>query len=231
MIALAGFDLEAQLTNSAAPYIERAIKGTRKEFGEWQKEKVKEVFNKAISEFYGAYPDPKYERRGNTDSETGGLYALYSLSGEDPYGAVMDFADDFSNIYDEANMHSGRKGYSGLFQLVFVEGYHGGSRSIKGGKAKVWGEHPNPGVPYWRRRGFVRALGRFHKYGKWGSPAFSSTPPKTLVKEHMTKFMPEMSDEYRAIRKRHSNEQFGSFVEEKAKPLIREYIQSVIIRR
>lgn len=208
------------------PYIENAVTDAEKEFAVWQREELRKTFNQSISEFYEAYSPTDYQRQGHgSGSEgSGGLYDLFELSNVNDTGAKMYFEDDYSDIYSEANMHSGRKGYDGLFQLVFVEGYHGGARGISGNKWKVWGKHPSPGTPYWRRMAFVRAIGAYHRYGAWGYPAFKSTPPKELVQKNMSALHPEMDARYDETWDRKIDEHVEKYINEQAYPIVISYI-------
>lgn len=183
-------DIEREIASVFSNYVRDALKKAEKDFGKWQQIKIKSMFDKAIDKFYEDYTPISYERKE-------GLYALLNLPSGNENGAILKFSDDYSDLYDEESMHSGRKGYDGLFELVFVEGYHGGAKSISADKAKVWGEHPDGETPYWRRRGFVRALRRWHKYGRWGRPAKKAPKsPKDMMKQFMDDAMPEMQEFY-----------------------------------
>ena len=203
-------EMGSVVTEELQKYLRNVVKETQNEYRSFQQQLIKDTFNDSISSFYGAYSPKKYKRHGNTSSHTGGLYDLINLDDGRDY---QFFEDDYSDIYSEANMHDGRKGYNGLFELVFVEGYHGGAKSISGSKAKVWGSHPSPGTPYWRRRGFVRALRRWHNYGKWGSAAKQTTPPKDLVIQGMDSVLPEMANEFKTMMQTNLNDGVRSFAE------------------
>ena len=224
-----------QLITEYNKAMDDADKEAEYEFAKWQSEFLKDTFNKAITKFYSAYPgggaEPKkYKRQGSMSSETGGLYDLFELSNVNDSGAKLDFEDDYHDVYSEAKMHSGRKGYNGLFQLVFVEGYHGGARTISPGKAKVWGKHPPGDDPYWRRRGFVRVLGRMHDYGKWGSPAAKSTPPKQLVQSGMADAFPEMLSEWNRVRKEYEDKKFEEYKATTAQKIINDWFDDILER-
>lgn len=210
--------------------LDSADKDAKREFGEWQKDHLRRVFNKSVTEFYSKYKPKGYNRRGDTSSETGGLYDLFELSGLDSDGVIMDFQDDYSELYNQARMHSGRKGYDGLYQLVFVEGYHGGSKSIADSKVDDWGAHPEPDVPHYRARGFAKKYHRFYKYARWGRRAEQSTPPKELVEENMSEFFPEMDEKWKSIKKEYEDKKFEEFLSTKAQDLINDFFGQYLDR-
>ena len=107
--------------------------------------KIRKIHETAIDEFYMSYRPMFYkERRGS-------LYNTLLIKRE---GNELSW--DF-----EPSVMTYRKGSGGgendLFDVVFVQGYHGGAKSDK------YGSHPNPGMPYWRTP--------YPKYNKWGKPA------------------------------------------------------------
>lgn len=216
------------ITKAYRRYMDEGQKEAEKEFAQWQRTFLKEVFQDAITDFYSAHTPTKYSRRGDMGSRTGGLYDLYALSDSNSETPLLDF--DSSSLYNKANMHQGRKGYNGLFELVFVEGYHGGARTISPGKAKIWGKHPDGSTPYWRRRGFVRVLGRMHDYGKWGRAAKKTTPPKDLVETHLESKWPEMQDKYDELVKKYKDDKFEDFKTVEAQKIVNDYLMRALER-
>ena len=151
-----------------------------KELGEYQRSQIEESFNEVVSSFYSSYKPRVYER-------TGGLYELLSIQ-EEERGTVKMSAPYYKELYDETQMHPNRKGGNNLYKLVFQEGYHGGAPGISSTKADVWGEHPSPGTPYYRRGGVVKyPSGRkiWHRYGRWGKKASKAkiSPYKKMAEE------------------------------------------------
>lgn len=144
------------------------------EFGEYQREKITEIFNNAIAAFYNAYQPITYQR-------THSLYNLLQLPLDDR--GLVDF-EDAMDLIDKTKIHPDRSGGTSLFDTVFLEGWHGGAKTISSDKSAVWGTHPNPGVPYYRTRGMVTypdsGVTKSHRYGKWGGVAFRSQSPYQL---------------------------------------------------
>lgn len=144
------------------------------EFGEYQREKISEIFNKAISTFYNAYQPTVYQR-------THSLYDLLQLPIDDR--GLVDF-EDAMDLVDRTKIHPDRFGGSSLFDTVFLEGWHGGAKTFSPDKSAVWGTHPDSGVPYYRTRGNVTypdtGITKRHRYGKWGKMAFRSQSPYQL---------------------------------------------------
>ena len=152
-----------------------AVEAAYHEFGAYQQAKITEIFNNAVDIFYSSYK-PKYYSRQHS------LYDVLSLE-TDEHGMVVAQEPDYFNILDPSQIQPDRNGGSSLFQTVFIEGYHGGAKGISGSKSDVWGEHPDPGVPYYRRPGKVKyhdGTRKWHRYGKWGRRAVRTTAPYTL---------------------------------------------------
>ena len=152
-----------------------------KEFGTYQQGKIREIFDDAVTTFYNAYsPRSGYVRQN-------GLYDILEMS-LDENGMVISNSSSYSDLLNPNNMHPDRNGGNSLYQTVFMEGYHGGSKGISGSKASVWGEHPSPGVAYYRAPGKVKypdGTVKWHKYGKWGRPAARTTAPYTMFRDNM----------------------------------------------
>ena len=74
-----------------------------------------------------------------------------------------------------------------MFHQAFDEGWHGGAKTIAAEKVETWGTHPKPGVPYYRRPGWVTYPNgdtKWHKYGKWGKRAKKMrTAPRKLFEK------------------------------------------------
>lgn len=126
--------------------VEVARKETYKEyFPLLIKEGVEPSFYTAVDNFYSDYDPIIYGRN----------YSLGNILG-------TEVGDDYAEIsFEESNMTVFRNGNSGLYDLVFKEGWHGGAKSGEG--------HPREGTPYWRR-GYVGGNGSFYSIG-WGRPA------------------------------------------------------------
>lgn len=159
----------------------KAVDSAMKEFGVYQQQKITQIFNSAVQEFYDAYTPKEYNR-------TYGLYDVLDLK-TDSHGMVITSANGYLDLFDSSSLHGDRSG-GDLFQKVFMEGWHGGAESIASGKAAVWGSHPSPGTPYYRRSGFVTypnsTTKKWHKYGKWGRVAVRTESPYKIIEERLS---------------------------------------------
>lgn len=150
------------------------------EYGAVEQQKIKEIFRKAVYDWYGAYTPTQYQRR----------YDMYDVLDEktDEYGMAITEASGYVDMFDERKMGPDRHGNS-LFDKVFMEGWHGGAEGIDGSKAGTWGSHPSPGTPYYRKGGLIPLVnGRliWHKYGKWGRKAVKTTSPASMFAERFS---------------------------------------------
>lgn len=129
--------------------VDEAQKNAYKDWFKYTDEHLREQHKKVAKKFYDDYPDPEYyDRRGS-------LYDLYS----------SEIGDDYITAwFDETKMYSAYNDYTmkedGLFDKVFVQGYHGG--------AERGPSHPHPGTPYWR------APHPYYYY--WSRPAEKMSP-------------------------------------------------------
>lgn len=149
------------------------------QFGEYQRQKITEIFNGAVSSFYRAYTPEVYHR-------THSLYNLLHMPLDER--RLVDY-DQAINLIDREKIHRDRaNGYS-LFETVFMEGWHGGSKSISRDKERTWGTHPQPGTPYYRKPGNVTypdsGVTKRHRYGKWGRVAFKSEAPYSIFEKEL----------------------------------------------
>lgn len=120
---------------------------------------VESVYNKSIEAFYNDYtPVPEgYERRES-------LYKLFSYKFKNNK-AIIDIDDSEPKARDDS---------TSLYDLVFKEGYHGGSKHGDG----VGGPHPRPGTPLWREP--------INGYFNWGREAEQSeTSPYDEFKKRL----------------------------------------------
>ena len=113
----------------------------------WLKEsypkKLKEALEDAaryeIARWYAEYDPHLYNRQR-------GLYHAYKIT-TDVFSYDIEFGPEFM---DEAGInHRATNEY--IYNLAFMEGYHGGAKYVRDGKVQRGSEpHPNPGTPYWR---------------------------------------------------------------------------------
>ena len=141
-----------------------------KEFGAYQQGLIKEIFNKAVDDFYGAYSPKIYERQYD-------LYKVLSLK-LNQYGEVIN--GTYEDFFDPTDMHPDRRGnyhwenaggFESLFDLTFMSGYHGGAGNSNDDT------HPLPGVPFYRTP--------HPYYSHWGDGAIHSTPPFITFKTEL----------------------------------------------
>lgn len=131
-------------------------------------DEIRELCRQAVSNFYSLY-DPHYYRR--TDS----LRKAFKISFDENEGILkVDYSPDYM-----PDTHRAPTDY--IFDIAFVEGYHGGSSKIAPEKEGKWGKHPNTGEMYWRQPPLV--YGVRHPYTKWGRPAEQSVSPYLYIQE------------------------------------------------
>lgn len=154
------------------------VERTRIEFGSYQRERIKQLFNDAVNKFYSSYTPSQYER-------TWGLYDVLSIS-QNSFGEVI--YDDIQDILDPSRMHTDRKG-GDLFEKVFMHGWHGGAEGINSNE-EMWGNHPSPGTPYYRKPGFITlpdGTRVWHRWGQWGKRAVKTTPPADILYDSLVR--------------------------------------------
>lgn len=171
-----------------------------KGFTEFQDKKIRDAFNRAVTEFYEQYDPNKYKRRGDTSSKSGGMYNFlyieYASDGQISFVGYDDTADVFKNN------GSG----SGLFDYAFMNGWHGGSPK---GDRTVFGDHvldtphPNPGVPYWRDPTTYP-----RKFLNWGERAYVSSDgsPYDKSEEYISEAWDEIDEEFENVVDKISND-------------------------
>lgn len=182
--------------------VDRAMDEANHEFGMYQQAKITGIFRGAVGTFYDAYT-PKYYK-----DRKFGLYEILDLKTDDA-GMVISNDPGYLDMFDPAKMHPDRSGGDSLFQTVFMEGYHGGAKNISGSKLDVWGSHPNPGTPYYRRPGKVtysNGIKKWHRYGRWGPAAIRTTAPYTMFAENLkVAEAGEIYDKFKEISDNHNS--------------------------
>ena len=165
------------------PKIDEMVNRSYEEFGQYQQSRIKEIFNTAVKTFYDSYPAQTYKNK-----RRGSLYDVLDIK-TDELGRVSDglmvatSAPDYRGLFDPDNT-TDRKGNS-LFEKVFVEGWHGGAEGIEPGLEEMWGKHPSPGTPYYRKGGIVKKTGRYYKYAKWGRKAERTESPYSMIEREL----------------------------------------------
>lgn len=150
------------------------VKDLKKDFSSKQRAIIERMFRESVTKFYNAYSPSVYTRQGHPDDGSGGLYELLSINmgGNDMIAMSLPGYDE---LYDASQMHSGRNGYDGLFDKVFMQGWHGGAESISDEKAGIYGRHPSPGTPYYRTPP--------GSYARWGRRAKQSQSAYDIMRE------------------------------------------------
>lgn len=119
---------------------------------------LNKIIKRAISDFYSSYKPRYYKRKYS-------LKYMYKVTSEN--GVIdMDFDGEHSFAYHRLDNDK-------LFNLVFIEGWHGGAKYIKDSKVEEWGMHPDPGTPYWRTP--------HPDYTEWGYRAENSESPMERI--------------------------------------------------
>ena len=168
--------------------LEKSIDDIWMDIAKDQEQTITLFFNDAVTGFYSDLPDEEisYKRAGDTRSQSGGLYEALVLPRDEDGLINYDFENhDYSNLFDGTqmaiNVHPKRKTIrderglrKALFDQAFYEGWHGGAKKIAQSKIEKWGEHPNVGVPHYRKPGLVRSArggAKWHLFGAWGERA------------------------------------------------------------
>lgn len=134
------------------------VKQINSELDKVYEKDLNKIIKRAIDDFYHTYK-PKYYNRQYS------LKYMYKVTSKDGF---IDM--DFSTDYWHGNH---RLGNEELFNLVFIEGWHGGARNIDSSKIEQWGEHPEEGVPYWRTP--------HPNYTQWGYRAKNDLSPMERI--------------------------------------------------
>lgn len=177
--------------------IAKAYDGTFKDFGKIQEQEIREAFAMSVNMFYDAYAPSRYKRRND----------LYDVMGEIKFkekGTVetegvlsvggTSFSGEYMGLFREPQGTFRDRSGNSLFGKVFIDGWHGGAESINDNSAELWGAHPEPGVPYYRKGGMITRTDRhgktykkYHPYGVWGKKAEQSTSAYELFVDEMHK--------------------------------------------
>ena len=191
-------ELVERLTDIVNEELDTAEEDAYKEYGEYETRRVREIFNEAVTEFYDAYPagdgELTYSRNGNPESETGGLYNILEIT-QDEYGMVVTEAAGYTDLFNPDKMHAGREGGGldggGLYEKVFIQGWHGGAAGT---------DHNNKTVstPHYRvPKGY---------YTYWGRKATRTTPPASIfAKNYQKADSKELQNEFDRLIEEHED--------------------------
>lgn len=206
-----------------------------KELGAAQDEAYKAAYYDVIDAFYNSY-DPSYYVRHysmylawSTEFDNDGLVRGTVESGQD--GWTTNYDEFFSANLDGTMHTSMREGgldsAEFLFHQAFDEGWHGGAKSIDAEKAEIWGAHPKPGTPYYRKPGRVTypdGETKWHKYGKWGKRANKMRPaPRKLFEKKINELnkgrLADIDDALFEKHKKNTTERVKAYEAELLAPL------------
>lgn len=199
----------------------------------YQKNELTKVFNACVEDFYDSYAPKSYRRKGE----------LFDVLDLDTF-ANSDGTYEITEDFEPFNKHaiSGRDGSEDpygireyLYEIVFQKGWHGGADKISPAKAEIWGEHPSPETPYWRKPGFItdKETGErfWHSWGAWHINAEPSSSPYDKFKKELKKGGKldqsegsVMYDRYGKIVDMHSNPVLDKFVKEELPGLVERYL-------
>jgi len=154
------------------------------EFGEYQQKEVTRLFKEAVDQFYAAYTPTYYDRNRS-------LYNALEFE-PDEYGIIDEQIDNDSLFGSDGLSAFERGGGSGgLFERVFMEGFHGGATGID------W-------------RGEIRTTPSYRtpygSYYNWGKEAVHTESPHDLAMNSIRKHESVMDSEYESIATKHCAE-------------------------
>lgn len=179
-------DSTARKMEELSAYAERETMSMKadayKEFGEYQSSEVASLFYDTIRDFYDDYEPSMYRRRES-------LYNTLDMK-MDEYGMVIMEGPGYDNLFNKS-FPQGRKGNS-LFNLVMVEGWHGGAAGTdKMGQTRTTPHYRMPN-PWWRF---------------WDGLAERTTPsPYHMIQRELSKKEPgEFFDTFKHICTQHNN--------------------------
>ena len=142
------------------------------------------IMDSCIDKFYESYT-PKFYKREHS------LYHAYKVKIND---CIIGW--DFSPSYmPDGYDHEHRATNEYIFQMAFVEGYHGGANTIAENKVEKWGKHPHDGQ-YWYRTAPPIFAKDEPPYSRWsgqskhgyGAAVRKGMPPKTRIEDEINKY-------------------------------------------
>lgn len=154
---------------------ERKVEKINKEYPEKYKIELDEIRKDVVSKWYNTYEPYIYNR--HMDLKNAAKVSLEGINYRVQFGSeFMEYEHRADNEY--------------IYQNSFIDGYHGG--------ASDGIEHPNPGIPYWRRP--------VPQFSQWGRPAKRSFSPYYEMRRQMKNKIKELDkqkqDEFDKILER-----------------------------
>lgn len=154
--------------------LDKASKDAADEFLAIYKNKVESIYKDVVDSFYGDYTPHYYDR-------TGDLYKLLEIEVGKQRAKPIIHKERLWPSNDGIDA-------DGLYDLVFVGGWHGGAPSGP--------DHPSPGTPYWRAP--------YPQYYEWYRPAYKSPSMwENLVENYDAYLAGEASEEWQNIFLKH----------------------------
>ena len=153
------------ITSAIMTGIKTAAKETTKSATKLINAKTRGAFETAVKEFYA---DPKFSVTNGGYDRSFSMYDMLVLEErkvDDMIQPWYGFDDSKMSSFDTGRDRTGHRTNmeeNGLFDQVFVKGWHGGADRIDSGKVKYpFQAHPSPGTPYYRT-----PIGYYRYWGK-----------------------------------------------------------------
>ena len=195
---------EAAVLSRTTKIISRHKEPLIQAISNFQREVVEDVFYDAVTNFYDEYDPKRYIRKGNVSSKTGGLYDLLDIKTDNNGFVMLTSGNALGNPNELLNIDAlkgHRLGAETLYEQVFVKGWHGGAPDNKR-SPKMWGKHPKPGTPLYRRPGRVPGTNAWWRYAKWDTSkkvTISANPPAESITKGIAGMIPFLISGYQKI--------------------------------
>lgn len=184
-----------KLKKKAEESIQRIMPAVWADYFRFAEQRIKVMFKDVVKDFYADYTPILYDRN----------YGLFDLLETE---ATPEQLSIHTNPLNMTGYRNGYHGDSGLYDLVFRHGWHGGAdhgdytRSYSPDSAEgftvISTPHPNPGTPYWREP--------VPFYTRWGVQAVSSEPPIEAFRAKLNEYNNGINNEdYMRAWNIHSN--------------------------
>lgn len=183
--------IQARAEKAANEMVPAVKDGIFHEFGEYQQREVTRLFTEAVDKFYDSY-DPDFYPRNRS------LYGAL-VPEPDEYG-IIDEQIDNDSLFKADNLTPFERGggSQGLYDLVFMEGWHGGAAGTdRRGETR---ETPSYRVPY-------------GEYSRWGHTAFRTMSPHDLAMQSINGASGKMDNQFEKIAKKHVDRFRDQFTE------------------
>lgn len=147
---------------------------------------AEKLFMESVNKFYSSYTPHLYRRKKD-------LKNAYKITTKKDGTFIFDVDSTYMKKQHRAENEF-------IFENSFMEGYHGGAKTIDDDKIPEWGKHPNPGIPYYRKPVPSQCDEGQIPYSKWGKKAKKTDPPYEYLANKWNKWIrDEYEDEKRKI--------------------------------